>query len=781
MNSFDPLYSAAVDHLNQGNLSEAIDSLEKCLRANPHLAPAYELSGDILQSQGRIKESIGAFKQSISLAPDRSAATHNKLGIAFISSGKVEEAIESFQTAISIDPEYASAYYNLGLALAETERVEEAIASFRKTLELDPERVDASLNLSTLLLKEKQLDSAIDCLQELLSIQPDCADAYYNLGSAFYFQNELDEALICLEASIEIQPDHAESYCLLGNILGKQERYDEAINCLLHAVELKPDYAETHYHIANTLLCQERIEEAIICCEKAISLKPDYTEAYYIYANALSSIGNAEAALENYQKVIDREPENAIAYRTHQLFLPIIYRTEAEIAWWRQRFSQGLQNLIDRVSLDTEASKKWALESVEPANIFFLTYQAQNDLELQTQYSQLLHRVIAANYPQWAEDRWQPQPRNRNPARKIRVGYLSNHFNNHSVARALLGWFEHHDRERFEIYCYHIGKKVDAFTDKFKANSDVFRHINEDFNTIFEQLAADRLDILVFADLGMCPRTSQIAALRFAPVQCTCWGHPISSGLPTIDYYLSSELMEPEDHQIAQSHYTEQLIRLPKLGVSFPKPSLPNDGRTRADFQMPEQSVIYLCCQSLFKYLPQHDYIFASIAQQVPQAHFVFVARPRRNYLIEQFQLRLQRAFADFSLDSQSYCTILPHMEMDDYLSFSQVTDIFLDTIGFSGGCTSFDAIACNLPIVTMPGEFMRGRHAYAILQASGVTDTIAYNEAEYIKIAVKLGLDREWRQQIVDRIADSYANVYDDRTCVVALEDFFSQVYAAT
>jgi protein O-GlcNAc transferase len=770
-------YQESIAYLNQGKIAEAIASLKKSLQIDPNCAAAYQLSGDILQSQGMLSEAIAAFQQAIALLPEGSAETSNKLGLAFIMHGKLEEAIASFQTATDINPESADAHYNLGLALAEQERLEDAIISFRKVLDINPEHIDANLNLSTLLLKQKKLDEAIAYLQDLLAIQPDCADAYYNLGTAFYLQDELDEASLCLEAAIEIEPHHAEAYCLLGKILCGQEQLDEALNFLLRAIEVKPDFAEAHYHIADLLIRQGRIEEAIACCEKAIELRHDYAEAHYLHANALSSSGKTEDAIDSYQKVLDIDPNNAIAYRVQQLILPIIYRTEPEIAWWRQRFVQGMQNLIKRVSLDTKADREWALQAVGESNNFGLTYQAQNDVELQSQYGQLMCRVMSANYPQWAAENWKPQAKSLKleGIQKIRIGYLSSHFNNHSVTRAIIGWFEHHDHDQFEIYCYHTGEKVDFFTEMLQARSTVFRHINGDLNTICTQLANDGLDILVIADIGMYPQTTQIAALRFAPVQCTCWGHPITSGLPTLDYYISGDLMEPENHQVAQSHYTEELVRLPKLGVSFPKPTLPDQG-TRADFRLSEHSVLYLCCQSLIKYLPQHDYIFAAIAQQVPQAHFIFVARPLRGYVAKQFELRLKKAFDSFNLDYQRHCTIFPQMQMDDYLSLSLVSDIFLDTIGFSGGCTSFDAIACNLPIVTQPGEFMRGRHAYAILQATGVTDTIAISESQYIEIAVRLGLDREWRQQISDLIASRHDDVFNDKTCVVALEDFYRQ-----
>jgi len=215
---------------------------------------------------------------------------------------------------------------------------------------------------------------------------------------------------------------------------------------------------------------------------------------------------------------------------------------------------------------------------------------------------------------------------------------------------------------------------------------------------------------------------TQLAALRLAPIQCTSWAHPVTSGLPTVDYFLSSDLMEPSN---AVEHYAEKLIRLPNIGISYPQPAIPAATATRANFRLREEAVVYLCCQTLCKYLPQHDDIFAEIARRVPQAQFAFISRPNAD-IGKLFQQRLQRAFAKYGLDSGDFCTILPKMDEKAYGNLQLLCDVFLDSFGWSGGHTTLEAIACNLPIVTCPGEFMRGRHSFGILQMLGVTETVA-------------------------------------------------------
>lgn len=225
--------------------------------------------------------------------------------------------------------------------------------------------------------------------------------------------------------------------------------------------------------------------------------------------------------------------------------------------------------------------------------------------------------------------------------------------------------------------------------------------------------------------------------------------------------------MEPED---AQAHYSEKLILLPNLGVSYPKPPVEKQTKTRSDFQLREDAVVYFCCQAPFKYLPQHDFIFTEIARRVPQSQFVFIRA-------DVIQPRLQRAFAAVGLHSEDYCVFLPVQARLDYLMLNLLSDVYLDSLGFSGGNTTFDALACNLPVVTCPGEFMRGRLSYAMLKMISMTQTIAENEAEYIDVAVRLGLDPAWRLEISQCTVTHYHPLYNDTACVVALEAFYKQV----
>ncbi|MGF1933572.1 MAG: glycosyl transferase family 1 [Nostoc sp. ChiQUE02] len=552
----------------------------------------------------------------------------------------------------------------------------------------------------------------------------------FDLSNRLFEEERWQEAIAQYQIFLEMHPGDAEIYWRLSQCYRNLNLLDKYFHALQTGIKLYPTEARLHFSLIIDLRRNGLTQEAILSAENACKLLPDdYTFQILKY-----------------------------------LTVPTIYNNQEEITFYRQRYIQGLQNLIQHTTLKTLQERNSALASIGRLTNFYLSYQAQNDVDLQRQYGQLVHKIMAANFSQWDVPLSIPKLQ---PQQKIRIGYASHYLHSYSGTLWLIGWLHYCDRQNFEIYCYYTGTQPDPVTQQFQNYSDVFHHIPYNLPAACEQIIADKLHILVFPEIGMDPQTMQMAGLRLAPLQCVAWGHPVTTGLPTIDYFLSSELMEPEN---AQEHYSEKLIRLPNIGVSYPKPYIPPVIKTRSDFGLKDDAVIYLCCQAPFKYLPQYDFIFAEIANRLPQAKFVFL----RGTLLEP---RLKRAFAAVGLNTEDYCVFLNIPERLDYLMINLLSDVYLDTFTWSGGNTTLEAIACNLPIVTCPGEFMRGRHSDSFLKMLGVTDTIAQNEAEYIEIAVKLGLDQAWRGAVAERMSQNQDRLFDDKACVAGLEAFYKQV----
>jgi predicted O-linked N-acetylglucosamine transferase (SPINDLY family) len=286
---------------------------------------------------------------------------------------------------------------------------------------------------------------------------------------------------------------------------------------------------------------------------------------------------------------------------------------------------------------------------------------------------------------------------------------------------------------------------------------------------IAQEVAADELDVLVFPELGMHPDTFALAGLRLAPVQCAGWGHPDTTGLPNIDWFISCAAMEPEG---AQGHYSERLALLPGLGTRYAIPPRETTG-TRADFGLPEGRTIYLVPQSLFKIHPDNDELVAEVLARDSSGVALFFASSHE-ILTQLFAGRVARAFQRYGLDIHERAIFMrsniPH---PTYLRLNELCDVMIDTLHWSGGNTSLDALASGLPVVTLPGRLMRGRQSAAMLDILGLPELVAADSAGLVATAVRLGRDSEERRSISERIAERRGALFEREEPVRALEEF--------
>jgi predicted O-linked N-acetylglucosamine transferase (SPINDLY family) len=357
----------------------------------------------------------------------------------------------------------------------------------------------------------------------------------------------------------------------------------------------------------------------------------------------------------------------------------------------------------------------------------------------------------------------------------VNVGIVSGFFHDHSIWKIpTQGWLSQLDRNRFRLFGYYSGTRSDRVTSLAAELCRRFVRGPLSVERWRTTILADKLHVLIYPEIGMDSMAAQLAAQRLAPVQCNGMGHPITSGFPTIDYCLSSDLMEPPN---AEKHYTEQLIRLPNISVHYEPLQTEPVLLTRSELGLRSSSTVYWSGQSLFKYLPQFDLVFPRIARQVGDCQFIFIEHAGSTHLTELFRKRLHQTFAAIGLNAVDYCVFLPRLDQHRFMAAVGQCDVFLNTIGWSGFNSVMESLPHNLPVVTMTGPFMRSQHAVAILRMLNVTDTIASSIDDYVSIAVRLGQDVPWRMAIKSRIAEHKHRLYRDETCISALEEFLESV----
>ena len=709
---------------------------------------------------GRFDQAEALYRQVLALQPARADVLH-LLGLAALQRGRADEAVAILTQAIRLDKAQPRYHLDLGSAEAACGRIEAARACWRRAQRLAANSAEQLLAIGAAQGGQGCLEDAAASFRLAVRADPNSVVAHNNLGSALAYLGRYDEAVASYRAALVLAPHYVEAQTNLASALAALGRLDEAVANYELAIRLDSSAAAAQRGLGDALSAQGRLEAAVAAYGTAIRLQPGLAEAHSNLGTALGNLGRREEACAAYEAALRHKPD-LMAARTNLAVarLPLLYRDEAEIDRARAAYAADLAALAAAplpAALDAEAAG-----GVPP---FYLAYQGRDDRDLQARYGAHVTRIMTALYPRWAVA---PKTERPLPGQKIRVGLLSAYFYRHSNWKIpIKGWLAGLDPQRFALYGYHIGGRQDDETAIAAGLCHRFTAGPHALGGWAETIRADRLHVLLIPGIGMDPLTTRLAALKLAPVQANSWGHPETSGLASIDHYLSGDLMEPAN---GQDHYTERLIRLPNLSISYEPMTVPPEKVTRGELGVPDQATLYWCCQSLYKYLPRHDNVFPRIALADPAARFVFIAYPGDPAVTAIFRARLDAAFAAEGLDAAKFCLFLPHLGAARFAGVTALADVFLDSIGWSGCNSTLEALGQGVPVVTMAGDLMRGRHSAAILTLLGLPELIAADPAQYVALAAALGRDPVRRRDLAARIARDRHCLYRDQASLDGL-----------
>jgi predicted O-linked N-acetylglucosamine transferase (SPINDLY family) len=614
---------------------------------------------------------------------------------------------------------------------------------------------------------------------------PETVESLHRLALVYVQRGAPQRALPLLEAARTLAPDPRILYnCAI--VYGALKRPLDAVAALRDAIAAEPHYLQCYATLADHLvalgdktglasvlaaLLQRALEMnaedyVALAIDKMIAHGAEPEDPVFL-ANRTRITGREDAARRLLARRLAATERDFGALLTNAIaHLRIVYASEAEIAERREKYASELNHISRLVAHAADEECKSAHGVVGMAKPFLLAYHGENDRALQAVYGGIVARIMSAG------DRMRvPAPRSGS---RIRVGFVTRYFFTHSVSKLFAGWIKHLDRARFEVVGYHLGADQDATSRRIAATADVWRSGELADDVWAETLALDAPHVLIYPELGMDTSAIRLACRRIAPVQCVSWGHPVTTGLPHIDYFLSSDLMEPAD---GQDHYNETLVRLPNLSIAY-EPVLPLGQKlTRSEIGASDDDVLFICCQSLFKYLPRYDEVFVRIAERVPRSRFLFIGDERAPPT-KVFRQRLEQAFRAAGRDPSRHVLIVPHIPFDKFAAFLALGDVYLDSIGWSGGNTSLEALSQGLPIVTLPTGLMRGRHTKAILEMMGCGDLIAGSIDDYVAKAALLA-NPDAARAARRRIEERHHALIGDLTPVRALEGFLERAVA--
>jgi len=614
----------------------------------------------------------------------------------------------------------------------DADRLAQAEAAYREVLAADPRHVDALHFLGFLAFQRGEHERAVDLIARSLALKPSNARAQQNLGKAYQVLGDQEQASACFRKALALQPGLLEAHYNLGIACRELGRRDDAAACFREAIRQRPEFAEAHYALGHLFCDEDRLEEALACFRQALSLRPEYAEARWSLALAR---------------------------------MPQVYAAGEDPARARSELASALDELERWFEPARLAAGAAAVGAMQP---FSLAYQETPNRELLERHGRLCARLMS----EWQRAQGL-SPGGGRGRDAVRVGIVSAQLRNHSVWHAIVkGWFQQLDRERFPLHAFYLGVDADAETRLASSRAAHFEAGPKSLRQWADAILRQRPDVLIYPEIGMDPMTLKLASLRLAPVQAASWGHPETSGLPTLDYYLSGEDLEPPG---AQANYSEKLVALPHLGCYFepraadgPRPELRELG---IDADCP----ILVCPGVPFKYAPQHDWIFPELAGRLGRCRFVFFTHWTRG-LSERLRGRLQAAFAAQRLDAERFVVFLPWLTNAAFQGLMRHAQVYLDTIGFSGFNTALQAVQCGLPVVTREGRFMRGRLASGILKRIGLQELVAASEQEYVDLVENIVRNAAYREHVVARMKDARQALFSDPAPIRALEEFLEK-----
>ncbi|MFQ5787210.1 MAG: tetratricopeptide repeat protein [Thermodesulfobacteriota bacterium] len=718
-NNKDLLQEALKLH-QSGNLTGAAHLYHKILEKDPGHVDAVFLLGTSNLQQRNLGLAVTFLKKAIALKPDHARA-HNNLGTTFQEQGKFDEAIGCYRKAIRLNPGYADAHYNIGVLLQKQGKDNDAVTSYKRATE----------------------------------INPDYVEAHYNLGITLQNQDKLNEAVFSYNRTIEIKPDYAEVYNNMGNVLKLQGKLDEAVYSYQKALKMKPNLAEAYNNMGGTYTDQGNPAEAISCFQKALELKPDIPEVYNNTGDAFKELGKINEALSSYQNSLRLKPDPGIEVKS-ALMLPVINESRESINRHRERIFEQIESMRNR-GLTLEDPHK----QIGTTN-YYLAYHGLNDRVIQEKIASFY--IDACPDLVWTSPNLNYQKQSHD---KINIGIISNFLCYHTIGKLNYGIVKHLSREKFNVKLFRLaGGKEDHLSKTINEAADEVIMLPKKLKPARREIADHSLDILFYLDIGMDPLTYFLAFSRLAPVQCVTWGHPATTGIPNMDYFISSDKSEPTG---AEEHYSERLVLPDRLTTYYYRPELPEVLTPRKDFDLREDYNLYVCPQTLFKFHPDFDDVLGKLLRQDARGLLVLI-EGKHKYWTKLLQDRFLSAFPDV-FDRVRF---LPMMPTKDFLSLLKTADVILDTPYFGGGSTSLESFACGAPIVTWPGGFVRDRLTLALYKQMEIMDCVADNAQSYLDIAFRLANNKTWRDEIKDKIRVNADVLYEDIDAVHELERFF-------
>ena len=633
----------------------------------------------LFHQNGNLAEAEAGYKKVLKKRPNHFGAWQ-MLAVCEIHNGNYEAAMRMLKRALLLDSQSAAAHSDLGIVLKALQRYDEALTCFDTAIALKPNFTDAYYNRGNLLIQFGRFAEAVENYDKVIAIDPQHVHAWKSRGNALHGLARFYDALASYDQALAIAPDDAGAWANRGEMLRRLGQLDDALASYDRTLSINSEIPEAWLVRASILLMKGKVTESQASCQRALAIKPDYAKAFTQLGQCHLQLANAEAAISCFDRALAIKPD-------------------------------------DEVTLSSR--------------IFALDFSGDGDFAChQAARSEWWRRVgsrISAQHPLQHDN-------DREPARRIVLGYVSAEFRQRSAAHSFRPVLENHDKARFEVICYSGTPNEDAVTDSFRQIADRWRDVLQwSDDQLVDCIRADKVDILI--DLSGHTDGNRLGtfARKPAPIQVSAWGHASGTGLPTIDYLFSDPVLAPAE---VRHLFAEQVYDLPCAIIIEPPPA---ELRCLEPPVTSNGYLTYGLFNRVSKFSDAAIDVWARILRSDVASRLLI-----KDHLVDDVAIQngILHKFAARGI-APDRISLLGATSREEHLAAFGRVDICLDPFPHGGGVSTWEALYMGVPVVTKLGNGMTNRVGSAILSAIGMPDWVAADDDQYVDIALRATADR--------------------------------------
>lgn len=592
----------------------------------------------------------------------------------------------------------------VGLPIQGSERIMTS-----QTSPIDLADPGANLREAVRLHRLGQTDLAETYYRAVLERLSTDADSLHNLGLILQARGDFAGAMGLWKACVDHNPGRSGTYNAMGGLLARLGRLGDALAAHEQALAIAPEDVDALNSRGNLLARLGQTQEALASYDRIIAIKPDYARAHFNRAGILSMLGRSDETVTSCRNVLRLEPENDAARS-------LKFREQLKICDWSD-YASTAAALEQRIRTGADVDLPHAM----------LAYCDDPETQRICAETHLRNRFKTSAQPLWAGEIYRHD--------KIRIAYVSSDFRNHPVAHLIAGLFERHDRDRFEITGYALGRgSDDAYRQRIQAAFPTFHDVARVSDLeVARMIRAAETDIVIDLTGATAGCRPGIFAHRPAPIQINYLGHPGTLEKALADYILADAVVVPRG---AEGFFSEQVIRLPhSYQVNDDRKVIASRAPTRDDAGLPREGFVFACFNANHKINPPVFDAWMRLLTAVPGSVL---------WLLDGHELMVRnlRAEAQARGVSPDRLVFASKVALGDHLARHALADLFLDTLPYNAHTTASDALWAGLPMITRAGRGFASRVAASLLGAVGLPELVTESPEAYEALALDLARD---------------------------------------